>query len=102
MIWPDQVKTPRVITAPATTSDYVPTILASLGISSANLNCDGINLMPLIEQKVSKRNKPIGFLSKGQHAFMGEQYKIYSKNGESFQLYDIVNDREESKDLSTC
>ena len=100
MVWPDKFKTPRIITAPATTSDYVPTILACLGIPSVNLNCDGINMLPLIEQKVSNRNKPIGFLSQNQHAWIGEQYKIYSKNGKNFQLYNLVKDRAESRDLS--
>ena len=61
---------------------------------------DGINLWPLIGQKVATRNKPIGFLSQSQEAWIGERYKIYSKKGKTFQLYDLTQDRAEKTDLS--
>jgi len=101
MIWPARIKGARVINAPASTCDYFPTILASLNIPlPTDREYDGINLLPLIEQKVTQRNKGIGFLSQKQQSWMGEKYKIYSKNGKNFQLYDLSEDRGEKTDLS--
>ncbi len=101
LVWPGKFKEPRVITAPTTTSDYLPTILAALNVPlPSDREIDGINLWPLIEEKVAVRNKPIGFLSQKQEAWIGDQYKIYSKNGKNFQLYDLTKDYAEKTDLS--
>ncbi|GIT38649.1 MAG: hypothetical protein Ct9H300mP7_5700 [Verrucomicrobiota bacterium] len=59
----------------------------------------------LIDGSLAKRGKPIGFESKGQLAWVGDQYKIYSsgkaKNGQpKFKLFDLVADPSEKNDLA--
>ena len=49
---------------------------------------------------MATRNKPIGFLSQKQEAWIGDRYKLYSKNGKNFQLYDLTKDHAEKTDLS--
>ena len=62
---------------------------------------DGISLLPLLKGDRMFRFFPIGFQSGAQMAMIDNKYKLYSSdNGESFALYDIDNDPEESKDVS--
>jgi len=58
-------------------------------------------MLPFIEGKMKERPVPIGFESKDQQAFMNNRYKIYSKDkGKTFQLYDIVDDPQESTNIA--
>ena len=58
-------------------------------------------LLPYIEGGQAKRSKPIAFESDRQLALVDTRFKIYSGDGgESFELYDLVADPFEEKDLS--
>lgn len=60
--WPALFKEPKVITAPCTTSDIFPTVLAMAKVEPEKLNpLDGVNLLPLLEGTEKKRSQPIGF-----------------------------------------
>ena len=63
-----------------------------------------MSLVPLIDGSLAKRGKPIGFESKGQLAWVGDRYKIYSqrqRNGQpKFKLFDLVADPSEKNDLA--
>ena len=101
LIWPDQIKRPRTVTAPCVTSDYFPTILDTLGIElPQDRTYDGISLMPFIRGEAKVRSKPIGFLNKDakESVWMQQQFKLIS-SGKGQQLYDIENDPSESRDL---
>jgi len=58
--WPKRVA-PGRSNVPATTSDMLPTLLSMAGVNrSGTLQLDGIDLTPVIEGKVRKRD-PVGF-----------------------------------------
>ncbi len=59
--WPARISAGRT-NFPTNTSDMLPTLLAAAGVKrNGTLALDGIDLMPVIEGKISKREQPIGF-----------------------------------------
>ena len=102
MFWPERIPSAAEVDIPVSTSDYYPTIMDLLKIDMPGQPIlDGVSLLPLIDGRQSSRNKPIGFQSRNQRAFIDDRYKIYSSDrGESFEVYDIINDPGESRDLS--
>ncbi|MEN3942446.1 sulfatase-like hydrolase/transferase [Prosthecobacter sp. SYSU 5D2] len=60
--WPALFKEPKVITAPATTCDIFPTVLAMAKVEQKETRpLDGVNLLPLLEGTEKRRIQPIGF-----------------------------------------
>lgn len=102
--WPARVKAGTVTEFPAVTSDYLPTILAALDVEMVDARPrDGISLLPVIAGEQTEREKPIGFESQKQLAWTTQQYKLYSKNGgETWELYDLLNDPSETKNLAAA
>jgi len=101
--WPGEIQGPLVVEAPCCTSDYFPTILEVLGLGSTRKvePVDGVTLLPFIEGRMEERPTPIAFESDRQLALVDNRYKIYSSDGgETFQLYDLLEDPVESRDLS--
>ena len=101
--WPARIKPGRTTNVPCVTSDYLPTILALLGVEPiTDRPIDGISLVPLFDGKLAKRGRPIGFESKGQTAWIGDRYKLYS-NGKAKgtpKLLDLIADPSENQDLA--
>ena len=99
LVWPKRLPEPRVVSAPCSTSDYLPTILSALDIElgpTQQRPLDGVDLLPLLEGRTSARPGPIAFESKRQLALIDNRYKLYSKDrGESFELYDLETDPSE-------
>jgi hypothetical protein len=55
----------------------------------------------LIEGKMKKRPRPIGFQSAKQISLTDNRYKIYSPDkGKTFMLFDLIEDPGETKDLA--
>jgi arylsulfatase A-like enzyme len=102
MFWAGGIRNAIEVEIPVSTIDYYPTIVDLLNIKMPDQPVlDGISLLALIDGRQTARNKPIGFQSGRQQAFIADRYKIYSSDrGESFELYDILNNPEESRDLS--
>jgi len=115
--WPARVKAPRVVATPCSTLDYFPTVLAAVGctLKGAPLPIDGVNLLPLIDGKMTERPRPIGFESAGQIALIDNRYKLYSPRGgrsrrrrgaaakpsaPSYELYDLLADPGEKRNLA--
>ena len=101
--WPARIKPGRNTDIPCVTSDYLPTILDLVGAKPvAGRPIDGISLVPLFDEKMAKRDRPIGFESKGQTAWIGDRYKLYSsgKTKGGHQLFDLVADPSEKQDLA--
>jgi arylsulfatase A-like enzyme len=94
------IKKPFVTDVPCVTSDYLPTMMDILKISKSNTPnpLDGISLLPLLEGRMKERPKPIGSCYPGQASYSDNQYKLNSRNG-AFELYDIVKDPYEKKDI---
>lgn len=97
--WPARFPEPRVVQAPCSTSDYLPTVLDVLGLEPKGLPLDGISLLPLLTGEREQRGSPIGFQSGKQASWVGDRYKLYVM-GEEVMLFDLVSDPAESKDLA--
>ncbi len=101
LTWPARVKLPQVTDIPCVTSDYLPTILAAVDLDrNGPKPLDGINLLPLIDGKMSERPIPIGFQSSGQRVLVDNRYKIYAKGKSAYELYDLQKDRGEKKNIA--
>ena len=60
--WPTRIPGPRITNIPCNTSDFYPTLLEIAGVTMENQPpLDGISLMPLINNKMKNRIKPMGF-----------------------------------------
>jgi len=115
--WPAVIKEPMEIDIPVHTSDYFPTICEVLGCELLDKRpIDGISLMNMLNGTQKSRAVPIGFqfINHKQRAIMGDRYKLVNNTGEKrsgadnsdlpraeFELYDIVSDPYETKDIST-
>jgi arylsulfatase A-like enzyme len=112
--WPAMFSESMTIDIPVSTSDFYPTLLAVTSTVMENQPpLDGENILPVLEGKSDLRG-PIGFISplpslmrkqetraEEQYALVDRQYKIISMdNGESFQLYDLVLDQGETRDIA--
>ena len=114
--WPDKVPPGSVTEVPASTSDYLPTVLEVLGLEMPDDRpLDGVSLLPLIEGKMAERPRPIAFESAGQLALVDNRYKLVHvrqrkrtdkkkderPGGEPpFMLFDLVADPSETNDLA--
>ncbi|SDX89866.1 Arylsulfatase A [Lutibacter oricola] len=101
VVWPAKLKGNKRIDFPAFTSDYLPTVLSVLDIKYPdNRPLDGINLMSCIKKPKMKRKKPMGFRYKKQLSWVNHQYKLITKNnGKTYELYDLLNDVSEVKNI---
>ncbi len=104
LVWPQVVTQSRVIDSPCVTSDYLPTTLDFIAPKSDNLKkrpIDGVSLKQIILGETTRRGTPIGFESRKQLAWSGDQYKLYSSDaGQSFELYDLQADPAEATDIA--
>lgn len=101
--WPGHARPGSVTDVPCVTSDYLPTVLDVLGLAYPDDRpLDGISLLPVISGEKKVRGKAIGFQSKKQMAWIGDQYKIYSSDsGSSWELYDLTSDPGEKADAAS-
>lgn len=106
LVWPDQFPTARRISVPASTLDYLPTVLAATGLRLPDEGAqplDGINLLPILAGDQATRSRPLPFISRKQFAWIDDPYKLYSPDGgETWELYDLVQDPGESHDLAAA
>jgi len=101
--WKGKIKPGKKVEIPCFTSDYFPTIASILGVdlSIYNRPYDGVNMLPIIQGQVEKRNKPLAFEFQEQAALINNEYKIYSGDkGQNFELYNILNDSVEQNNLA--
>ena len=60
--WPARIKHPRTSTVPCGTIDIYPTLLDIVGVTVPDqAPLDGISLVPLIDGRMERRDKPLGF-----------------------------------------
>jgi arylsulfatase A-like enzyme len=107
--WPGTVQVGKTDFA-AVTSDYLPTLVDLLGIELDGRHAfDGVSLMPVLKDPRSERETPIGFMSEGRIAWIGQRFKVIDHQGGghtwaeppwNLELYDLVADPSESKDLA--
>ncbi|MAB90934.1 MAG: N-acetylgalactosamine 6-sulfate sulfatase [Planctomycetes bacterium] len=103
MEWPGQLKQARVIAAPCSTLDYLPTVLSATGVPlpKGAPPLDGVDLMPLLSGAMTTRPRPIPFAFGGRAALVEDRWKIVRPaKTKPFALYDISADPSESTDRS--
>jgi len=102
--WPARIRRPRTTDVPCSTSDYFPTVLSALGFRMKGQPepIDGVDLVPLIDGRMTRRPRPIAFESGGQIALIDDRWKIISRNkGKTWMLFDLVADPAETTDLAS-
>ena len=116
--WPGRVRGGQSTDVPASTSDYVPTVAAALGLDlpSDARPYDGLDLMPLVDGRMERRGKRIAFqcpdgedrgkasrLGSPDHALIGDRYKFLSyldeARAEEDMLFDLAVDPGERHNL---
>ena len=105
--WPAVLKPGLHRNYPIVTTDFVPTVLAAVGITpSPDKPLDGENLLPYFKGERLRRKKAIGFHANGWDAWMTQQYKIVKggKPGQGtegqWELYDLEKDPFEDTNLA--
>ncbi len=95
---------PRITNFPASVLDIVPTLLAITAVKhpDAERPSDGISLLPLFDQELERREKPIPFRHIGRAALIDNDMKLLTNEIASgkFELYDLASDQAEANDLS--
>jgi len=101
LVWKAKYQGGRRVDFPAFTSDYLPTLVELLGLTfQPSYPLDGISLVPHMDDPDKIRRKAMGFCYKNQLSWVNHRYKLISRNdGKSFELYDLLQDKSESKDL---
>ena len=102
VIWINHIKEGIRLDFPSVTSDYLPSILDILKINYPDSRpIDGESLWGLLQGEKKLREKPIGFLFRQKISWVNNQYKLISvDNGESFELYNLINDRAEKENIA--
>ena len=60
--WPERIPEHRITSIPCNTCDFYPTLLEIAGVKMENHPpLDGISLLPLIDNKMKTRTRPMGF-----------------------------------------
>jgi arylsulfatase A-like enzyme len=107
--WPARIKAPFTSDLPACTSDIYPTLVDILQLKVADQvePLDGISLLPLLDNKMKERPRPIGFWhngsgdrDRGHAALVDNRYKLHKLGPDRFELYDLANDPAERNDLA--
>jgi len=100
-IWKGHIKGGQRLEFPSVTSDYLPTILDILNIEFPDKRpIDGESIWPVLTENKKMRDRPIGFLFANKQSWVNNQYKLISVDGgESFELYDLLNDKSEKENI---
>jgi len=112
--WPAGIRKPVTTDVPACTSDIYPTVLelAKVTVPNQITPLDGLSLVPLIEGRMERRAAPIAFwhnparaggqlnTATGHAALCDNRYKLHRLPDGNWQLYDLVEDISEKRDLA--
>lgn len=117
--WPARISKPFASDVPCSTLDIYPTVLAATGAKAEKQiqPLDGINLLPLFDEQMAARSKPIPFVARlgtenSHAALLDWPYKLHldanrnnaKKGGDqstaSVLLFDLSKDQNETADLS--
>ena len=101
VVWKDQLEEGRRANFPSVTSDYLPTILDILNVDYPdNRPLDGESLWGLLKGNKKEREEAIGFIIRDKISWVDNQYKLISVDaGETYELYDLVNDQVEKVNI---
>jgi arylsulfatase A-like enzyme len=101
--WPAGIK-PRITSYPAATMDIFPTIADILNLPDDVLlkPVDGISLKPLFAGEIGPRKTPIPFRFGASGALVDNDHKLVKGKKGEYELYNLVEDKTESKNLAAA
>ncbi|MBX2877534.1 MAG: sulfatase-like hydrolase/transferase [Saprospiraceae bacterium] len=103
VVWPRGIATSNPSDLAMSTSDYLPTVLDLLDLESPldRRPLDGISVRSQLEQGGTQRGSAIGFLIRKKRSWVTDRYKLISNDdGASYEIYDLLDDPSESRELS--
>ena len=104
--WPEGIKLPvnTISRSPCHLIDFVPTFMELAGdeakYPSELPGLDGISLVPTFSGKKLIRTNPLFFQYGSWQAIRENQWKLVQRKQEPWQLYDLDQDRTETRDLA--
>lgn len=101
-VWPGGIKAGQVSDMPTVTSDYLPTIVDLLNIDYPDSRpIDGVSLSNVIQGNQTEREKAIGFRFAQKMSWVTQEYKLISTDkGKTFELYNLLSDKEERTNIA--
>jgi arylsulfatase A-like enzyme len=102
VVWKNQLISNARLDFPAVTSDYLPTILDILDMELPDDRpIDGESILGILTGTQKEREDGIGFIYGKKISWVTTGHKLISTDGgQSFELYDLIVDREERADIS--
>jgi len=104
--WPEGIKLPMntISRSPCHLIDFVPTFMELAGeeakYPSELPGLDGISIVPTFSGKKLIRTNPLFFQYGSWQAIRENQWKLVQRKQEPWQLYDLDQDRTETRDLA--
>ncbi len=112
-VWPARIPAGSTTDFPASTSDYLPTLLDVLGVQPPDARpLDGVSLRKVLEGAPAERAQPIAFRTRQQLALSGARFKLVHNpretrlkhdNGRApvaaWELYDLLADPGETRNV---
>jgi arylsulfatase A-like enzyme len=101
--WPAGIESPHSTEFPATVADILPTLLAITGLSHPDSGrpLDGIDLVPVFDDRATQRERPMFFRHNGRAALIDNHWKLLTTDltKQRFELYDLKSDPSEGSNL---
>jgi arylsulfatase A-like enzyme len=100
-VYPNGIEAGQKTDFPSFTSDYLPTIVDMLKLDFPDERpIDGVSLTTVLNGKEEARIKPMGFQYAGKMSWVTQEYKLISTDkGITFELYNLLNDPGELKNI---
>lgn len=101
-VWPERISAGLKSNYPMVTSDYLPTIIDILSLEYPETRpVDGVSLTEILNGNNLEREKPIGFRFGTKMSWVTQEYKLISTdNRETFELYNLIEDKEEKNNIA--
>ena len=111
VVWPNEIAAGIDLQTPCSTLDYLPSIAAYLGHRLPERPYDGCNIIPIVKQETSNRDKPIPyrFVERKEKMFGAPTFALIdndwkfmthmSEHGQEDILFHISNDQSETRNL---
>ena len=106
MSWRNGIGEPGIVHALAHLTDVMPTCLDAAGAphpaeraGMATMPLEGESLLPAVERRDWRRERPIFWEHEGSRAVRDGEWKLVSPVGEGWELYNMDEDRTELNDL---
>ena len=104
--WPNKIEAGSRSAQPGQLVDFMPTFLAAAGVDYpeqyANrtvLPMEGISLLPAWQGEQITRDQPLFWEYRGSRAVRDGDWKLVAQRGDTWELYNLANDRAELNDL---